>query len=96
MNKKDEKIQNAFEIVVTNPNLETLKSLPDKKVSNKVKPKVENTPVVNQNQTIIVTKIDEKEIKRDLEINMKVLNGFVQFIFSIAVISLILIISLNH
>jgi hypothetical protein len=48
------------------------------------------------NQTVIDTKIDEKEIKRDLEINLKVLNGFVQSIFSIAVICLILIISLNN
>jgi hypothetical protein len=92
--KKDEKTQNAFEIVVTGPNFETVKSWPEKRVSSKVKPKVENNPVVNQ--TVIDTKIDEKEIKRDLEINLKVLNGFVQSIFSIAVICLILIISLNN
>ena len=51
------------------------------------------------NQIEIVTadpKIEEKIIKTELDIDLKVLNGFIQIVFSITMIICILVILFNH
>ena len=96
--KKREIIENAFEIVTAKPTTEMAKkSLSGKKISNKVKPQEENELKVNQIEIVTADpKIEEKIIKTELDIDLKVLNGFIQIVFSTTMIICILVILFNH
>ena len=73
------------------------KSLSGKKISNKVKPQEENELKVNQIEIVTADpKIEEKIIKTELDIDLKVLNGFIQIVFSTTMIICILVILFNH